>query len=103
AAAVKFYKKKWGTKVSGSEILFIPIVDDSTASPDQAKPSVLLRVTEDQIDAAKAGQKINFKAIEGVRTTSMDLEDKARQRLVDTYGEAAVAPVVILDYHGMVG
>jgi hypothetical protein len=102
-AAVKFYKKKWGAKVSGSEILFIPIVDDSTANPDQAKPSVLLRVTEDQIDVAKAGQKINFKAVEGVRTTSMDLEDKARQRLVDTYGEAAVERMVILDYHGSVG
>jgi len=103
AAAVKFYKKKWGTKVSGSEILFIPIVNASTADSDGATPAVLLRVTEDQIDAAKAGQKIDFEAIEGLRTTSMDLEDKARQRLVDTYGEAAVDHMVILAYHGSVG
>jgi hypothetical protein len=103
AAAVKFYKTKWGTKISGSEILFIPIVNASTATSDTVTPSILLRVTEDQVDAAKAGQKISFGSIEGVRTTSMDLEDKARQRLVDTYGEAAVDKMVILAYHGDVG
>jgi hypothetical protein len=102
-AAVTFYKKQWGTKISGSEILFIPIVNALAATSDNVAPSILLRVTEDQVEAAKAGQKINFGSIEGVRTTSMDFEDKARQRLVDTYGEAAVDKMVILAYHGGVG
>jgi hypothetical protein len=101
--AVKFYRTHWGTKVSGSEILFIPVVDASATNLDRSTPSVLLRVTEDQIDAAKTGQKIDFRALEGVRTTSMDLEDKARQRLVDTYGQAAVDRMMILVYHGSVG
>jgi hypothetical protein len=103
AAAVTFYKSKWGTKVSGSEILFIPIQDAATSVSNLATPAILLRVTEDQINAAKAGQKINFQSIEGVRTTSMDLEDKARQRLVETYGDAAVDKMIILNYHGDVG
>ena len=103
ATAVKFYKTKWGTKVSGSEILFIPIADASAAVPGHSTPSILLRVTEDQLEAAKAGNKFNLQAIEGVRTTSMDLEGKARQRLVETYGQAAVDRMIILDYHGSVG
>jgi hypothetical protein len=62
-----------------------------------------LRVTEDELNAAKAGMKINFEALEGIRTTSMDLEDKARQRLVENYGQAAVDRMIILDYHGQIG
>ncbi len=100
--AVSFYRTKWGTKVSGSEILFIPITDASTAAAGRS-PSVLLRVTEDQIDAAKAGNKIDFQALEGIRTTSMDLEDKARRRLVEAYGQGAVDRMIILNYHGAVG
>ena len=71
--AVTFYKRKWGTKVSGSEILFIPITDASATAANHSTPSVLLRVTEGQLDEAKAGAKINFGAAEGVRTTSLDL------------------------------
>ena len=103
ASAVKVYKTHWGTKVSGSEILFIPIADASAAASDHATPPILVRVTEDQINEAKAGHKINFRAIEGVRTTSMDLEGKARQRLVDTFGRDAVDRMVILEYHGRIG
>jgi hypothetical protein len=103
ASAVKYYKTRWGTKVSGSEILFIPIMDAASATTHGATPSILLRVTEDQVDAAKAGNKINFRAVEGIRTTSMDLEGKARQRLVETYGQAAVERMVILSYHGGIG
>jgi hypothetical protein len=103
ATAVTFYKSKWGTKVSGSEIVFIPIADASTAGSDHSTPSILLRATEDQLDAAKAGEKINFQAVEGIRTTSMDLEDKARRRLVETYGQAAVDRMIILNYHGTIG
>jgi hypothetical protein len=101
--AVTFYRKKWGTKISGSEILFIPIVDASSAATDRSTPPILLRVTEDQLDLAKAGQKVNFRAMEGIRTTSMDLEDKARRRLVESYGDAAVKRMIILDYHGKIG
>jgi hypothetical protein len=102
-AAVRFYKTKWGTKVSGSEILFIPIVDSLAAPSNNPTSSVLVRVTEDQTDAANAGQKLNFQAIEGIRTTSMDLEEKARQRLNDTYGKDAVDRMIILNYHGDIG
>ena len=38
ATAVTFYKTKWGTKVSGSEILFIPIADTSKTAADGATP-----------------------------------------------------------------
>jgi hypothetical protein len=103
STAVKFYKTKWGSKVSGSEILFIPISDAATITANGATPSILLRVTEDELNAAKAGMKINFEALEGIRTTSMDLEDKARQRLVENYGQAAVDRMIILDYHGQIG
>jgi len=103
ANAVKSYKKQWGTKVSGSEILFIPIADASNPAWSNSIPFLLLRVTEDQIDAAKAGKKVNFKAIEGIRTTSMDLRDKVRQRLVAAYGQAAVDRMIILNYHGAIG
>jgi hypothetical protein len=103
ATAVTFYKTKWGTKVSGSEIVFIPIANASSAISDRSTPAILLRVTEDQVNAAKAGNKINFQSIEGIRTTSMDLEDKARNRLVETYGSAAVDKMIILDYHGSIG
>src|SRR5437660_366255 len=82
ATAVKFYKTHWGAKVSGSEILFVPIADASEGALAPSTPSILLRVSEDQLNAAKAGQKVNFRALEGIRTTSMDLEDKARHRLV---------------------
>ena len=101
--AVTFYKTKWGTKVSGSEILFIPITEASTTAAHNSTPSVLLRVTEEQLEEAKAGKKINFEAVEGVRTTSLDLEDKARRRLIETYGQAAVDRMIILDYHGSIG
>src|SRR5262249_10599479 len=101
--AVTFFKTKWGTRVSGSEIVFIPILDASSSDTDHATPAVLLRLTEDQVNAAKAGKKLSFQSIEGVRTTSMDLEDKARDRLVETYGSAAVDKMVILAYHGDVG
>ena len=90
ATGVKFYKTSWGTKVSGSEILFVTIADASAAASDSATPAILLRVTEEQIGATKAGNKLNFHAIEGIRTTSIDLDDKARQRLVDAYGEDPV-------------
>ena len=103
ATAVKFYKTKWGTRVSGSEILFIPIADASSTAPDGGTPSILLRVTEEEMNAAKAARNMNFRALEGVRTTSMDLESKARQRLVEMYGQAAVDRMIILDYHGHVG
>jgi len=103
ANAVAFYKTKWGTKVSGSEILFIPITDASTTASRGSIPSVLLRITGDQTAEAKAGNKVSFEAIEGVRTTSLDLEDKARRRLVETYGQAAVDRMMILNYHGGVG
>ncbi len=103
STAVKFYKTKWGTKVSGSEILFIPIANASTTNLENATPAILLRVTEDQLNAAKAGKKLNFPAIEGVRTTSMDLEGKARGHLLEAYGQAAVDRMIILDYHGSVG
>jgi hypothetical protein len=103
ATAVKFYKIQWGTKVSGSEILFIPIADASTAGADHSTPSILLRMTEQQLDSAKAGKKINFQAIEGIRATSVDLENKARQRLVETYGQASVDRMIILDYQGRIG
>ena len=103
AAAIKFYRTQWGSKVSGSEILFIPIADASSPAASLSKPSILLRVEEDDINAAKAGQKIDFKAIEGVRTTSMDLEDKAQQRLVENFGKDAVDRMVILCYHGSIG
>jgi hypothetical protein len=101
--AITFYRKKWGTKISGSEILFIPIMDASGAATDRSTPPILLRVTEDQLDLAKAGQKVNFRAMEGIRTTSMDLEDKARRRLVESYGDAAVKRMIVLDYHGKIG
>jgi hypothetical protein len=103
AAAVKYYRTQWGTKVSGSEILFIPIADASSDTADHSTPSILLRVTEDQVEAAKAGKKINFHAVEGIRTTSMDLESKARQRLVERYGKEAVDRMTILVYHGSIG
>ncbi len=102
-AAVRFYRTKWGAKVSGSEILFIPITDASATAAKNSMPFLLLRVTEDQLEEAKNGAKIDFKAVEGVRTTSLDLEDKARRRLVETYGQAAVDRMIILDYHGSVG
>lgn len=101
--AVTFHKTKWGTKVSGSEVLFIPMTDASATGANNSTPSVLLRVTEDHLDEAKAGQ-INFQAVEGVRTTtSQDLESKARRHLVDTYGQAAVERMIILDYQGTLG
>ena len=103
ASAVKYYKTQWGTKVSGSEILFIPIANASATASSISTPSILLRVTEEQIDAAKAGKKVNFKAIEGIRTSSMDLESKARERLVATYGKDAVDRMIILSYHGAIG
>src|SRR5437879_12308257 len=53
ATAVTFYKTKWGTKVSGSEILFIPIADASAAGAVGSTPSILLRIAEDQLNAAK--------------------------------------------------
>ncbi len=101
--AVTFYRTKWGRKVSGSEILFIPITDASAAAPRRSTPCVLLRVTADQIDAAQAGSKIDFQALEGIRTTSMDLEDKVRRRLVEAYGQGAVDRMIILNYRGTVG
>jgi hypothetical protein len=103
SSAVKFYKTQWGSKVSGSEILFIPIADAATVNGNGSTPSILLRVTEDEMNAAKAGKKINFEVLEGIRTTSMDLEDKARRRLVENYGQAAVDHMIILDYHGHIG
>jgi hypothetical protein len=101
--AITFYKTKWGTKVSGSEILFIPIADASSAAAKGSTPSILLRMDEEQINAGGGGANLNFGAIEGVRTTSMDLEDKARRRLVDSYGQDAVDRMIILNYHGSVG
>src|SRR4051812_8668536 len=103
AAAVKFYKNKWGTKVSGSEVLFIPFAGAASTVPNGGTPSILLRVNEDELNAAKAAKNMNFRALEGVRTTSMDLESKAQQRLVEMYGQAAVDRMIILDYHGHVG
>ena len=103
ATAVTFYKTKWGAKVSGSEVVFIPIAEASAAASERSAPSILLRIPEDQLNAAKATKSLNFEAIEGIRTTSMDLDDKARQRLVESYGKDAVDRMIILDYHGGVG
>ncbi len=102
-AAVTFYKTHWGMKESGSEILFIPIADASANAPSNSTPRILLRVTEDKLAEAKSGREINLEAVEGIRTTSLDLEDKARRLLVKAYGQAAVESMVILDYHGKVG
>ena len=101
--AVAFYRTQWGKKVSDSEILFIPITQASAAEARSTTPLVLLRVTAEQIQAAEAGNKIDFRALEGIRTTSVDLEDKARQRLVQAYGQAQVDRMIILNYHGTVG
>jgi hypothetical protein len=103
ASAVTFYKTQYGSKVSGSEITFIPITDASNAASARSTPRVLLRITEEQLNAAKAGDKFNFDALEGLRTTSMDLEGKVRGRLLDTYDKAAVDQMIILDYHGKIG
>jgi len=100
--AVVFYKSKYGTKVSGSEILFIPIIEAGTVPSRSSAPAVLVRMTEDQVNEAQGGAKIDFASVEGIRTTSFDLEGKARSRLVETYGQAAVDKMMILNYHGSI-
>lgn len=101
--AVVFYRSKRGTKVSGSEILFIPILEAGTVPSRGSAPTVLVRMTEDQVNEAQGGAKVDFAAVEGIRTTSFDLEGKARSRLVETYGQAAVDKMMILNYHGSIG
>jgi hypothetical protein len=100
--AVVFYKSKYGQKLSGSEIYFIPMVEAATNASGASAPAVLVRMTESQVNEARGGEKVSFASIEGIRTTSFDLEDKARQSLVQSYGQAAVDKMVILNYHGSI-
>ena len=96
--AVTYYKTRRHFKVAGSEVYFIPIQDASLASYRSLTPPLLLRITEEQMEAIKEGKAFDPGSLHGVRMTHWDLESKAEDLLAKRYGETAVKRMVILDY-----
>lgn len=102
--AVEYYRTRHGVRITGSEIYFIPIQDSSLASSVSASPPVLVKMTNEQFQKIKAAGGFESSRIEGIRMTTWDLESKAKEYLVNSFGNAAVEKMVILDYqHDIVG
>ena len=96
--AVVYYETRRDAKVAGSEAHFIPIQDASPAAYHSLTPSLLLRITEAQMDAIKQGKGFDARAIPCVRMTPWDLEGEVRDLQTKRYGEAAVKKMVNLQY-----
>ena len=96
--AVVYYETRQYAKVAGSEAHFIPIQDTSPAAYYSPTPTLLLRITEPQMDAIKKGRGFDPRVIHGVRMTRSDLESKTRDLLTRRYGEAVVNKMVNLQY-----
>ncbi|MDP9254353.1 MAG: hypothetical protein M3O66_05380 [Verrucomicrobiota bacterium] len=96
--AVEYYRTRHGVRTPNSEIYFIPIEDGSRASISSAPPVLLVKMTADQLEKAKANGGFDSNAIEGIRMTHWDFEGKAEEYLVRSFGKAAVEKMVVLDY-----
>jgi hypothetical protein len=96
--AIVCYKRCNYGKVEGSEVYFIPIQDATLAGYRSLTPALVVRITEAQMNAIRNGKEFNFAAIQGVRMTHWDLENKAEELLAKRYGKAAVKRMVILEY-----
>jgi hypothetical protein len=100
------YKNRYGRKekIPNSEIYFIPIQDSSVSPSASVPPSLVVRMTEEQGEKVKAQGGFPETRIEGVRMTHWDLESKAKEVLVSSFGKPAVEKMVVLDYqHEIVG
>ncbi|PZR75943.1 MAG: hypothetical protein DLM73_03970 [Chthoniobacterales bacterium] len=96
--AVEYYQTRHGVRVPNSEIYFIPIQDSALPASVSAIPPVLVKMTKDQLDKAKRQSGFDTSGIEGVRMTHWDLESKAKDYLVASFGNSGVEKMIILDY-----
>ena len=96
--AVEYYQTRHGVREANSEIYFIPIEDPSGGSSSSASPVLLVKMTASQLEKAKANGGFDSSAIEGIRMTRWDLESKAEEYLVRSFGKPAIEKMVILEY-----
>ncbi|HWX15578.1 MAG TPA: serine protease [Chthoniobacterales bacterium] len=102
AKAVEYYQTRHGVRVPNSEIYFIPIQDSSLPPSASAIPPLLVKMTKDQLDKVKVQGGLESSRIEGVRMTHWDLESKAKDYLVASFGNSGVEKMVVLDYQRQV-
>lgn len=96
--AVEYYRRRHGVREANSEIYFIPIQDSTLPASASTIPPLLVKMSKDQADKAKNQGGFDSSRVEGVRMTHWDLESKAKDYLVASFGTTGVERMVILDY-----
>ena len=100
--AVEYYRTRHGVREANSEIYFIPIQDSALPASASTIPPLLLKLSKEQADKIKSQGGFDGSRIEGVRMTHWDLESKAKDYLVTSFGNSGVERMIILDYERQV-
>ena len=97
-SAVTSYKTKYYAKVSGSDVIFVPVFERGLSRLRTLPPSLLLKMSTKQFEVLKAARGILAGGFQGLRIPQIELETGVKSFFEKKYGEDAIAHLTILDF-----